>query len=495
MTCPSCAPKKRDVPDLVIPFYERDLCKVQYTAKSISMHDASRNLGNVFLMWVSKRPSSDFANELHNINRSLSTTRRVTVLDFSEQVNAQAAEVGWFAQQVVKLKIAHLVTSEFYIVLDSKNTFILDVTPDLFFNSCNQAKLSGDYRFDKIPPPHSEWYERSSKALQVDPPSEGYWPTSITPILVHKQTVLDMLSGIGEDPDPKTLCKGPLCKMLGMGTRDGKGASEFTMYLLYAYSRDHFKCLHAVVRPEGESLAGKLAVSLWRGLEDQAEVEMDTNIENLAKIARSQEVPYMFGAQLGAFDPMPDAQRQQAVHFLVQIFENAKLYKPFASSPETLKQCVIGEIDTSKAALTAQEDFCCTAASNSGDSCGSCVEGFSKSEACGASEEKCAECGTGAPTWCSAQPRTPVYTPIIMREDARSVPLRGARQPSVGRGASLAAVACVAFGALSLLLATRRRARPLLAGLAGIRDVRWREVYEQVPEQVRLARLVDAADI
>lgn len=493
MTCPSCAPKTRDVPDLVIPFYERDLCKVQYTAKGIAMHDLSHNLGNVFLMWVSKQPSSKFANELHNINKTLSATRQVKVLDFSEQVNAQPSEVGWFAQQVVKLKIAHLVTSEFYIVLDSKNTFIRDVTPDLFFNSCNQAKLSGDYRFDKIPPPHSDWYERSSKALQVDPPAEGYWPTSITPILVHKQTVLDMLSGLGEDPDPKTLCKGPLCKMLGMGTRDGKGASEFTMYLLYAYSRDRFRCSHAVVRPEGKSLAGKLAVSLWRGLEEQQKVEMQTNIENLAKIARSQEVPYMFGAQLGAFDPMPDAQRQQAIHFLVQIFENAKLYRPFANSPETLKQCIIGGLDTSKAALAAEEDFCCTAASNPGDSCGSCVEGFGKSEACGTSE-KCSECG-GAPTWCSASPSTPVYFPIIMRKDAQHAPLHEARQLSVGRGASLAAVACVTFGAFSLLLATRRRARPLLAGLAGIRDVRWRAVYEQVPEQVRLARLVDAADI
>merc|ERR1740138_451744 len=103
----------------------------------------------------------------------------------------------------------------------------------MFFDSCGAAKIFGDMPWDGIPPPHSE----------------GYWPTSITPMVIHRQTVLDMLASINENDSTDSLCNGPLCDMMGARSITGQGSTEFTMYILWARSRVNFPCLHAMETP------------------------------------------------------------------------------------------------------------------------------------------------------------------------------------------------------------------------------------------------------
>merc|ERR1719401_713667 len=99
--------------------------------------------------------------------------RKFHLYDFSSQLNEMSTSCmgwskngsqctfylqGWYAQQVLKLKIAKFVPTEYYILLDSKNAFVKDIDEDAFFSPCNQGKIYGTYRFEDIPQPHKEWY-------------------------------------------------------------------------------------------------------------------------------------------------------------------------------------------------------------------------------------------------------------------------------------------------------------------------------------------------
>jgi hypothetical protein len=310
---------------VVIPFYERDLCKARYTAASLALHDKDKALGDVLLLWISKHPSTEYDEKIKAIKDSLAKTHKVELLDMSSEVNDNHKD-GWYAQQVFKLKAASHLKSEFYIVLDSKNTFMQDVDSQTFFTECNQARLLGTYPWGQLPKCHQEWFKRSVEVLKVPEPTGGEWPASITPMIMHRQTVLDMLNEIGETPTVDKLCEGPLCKMLD------EGATEFTLYLMYAQSKPDFECLHAV--SHASDWAHELAVSLWRGLE--------SNVEEAKNVATGQRFPILFGAQHGALESVTDEQFKEVAGYLKKIYEDAGLHGVMKEGKEDLVDCVVG---------------------------------------------------------------------------------------------------------------------------------------------------------
>merc|ERR1719210_2023006 len=76
-TCPACAPKDPVVPDVVIPFFERDMCKLKYTANSLAKNDPDHKLGNVYLMWVSGQPAGNYMNQINEIQDIIKPSRGV----------------------------------------------------------------------------------------------------------------------------------------------------------------------------------------------------------------------------------------------------------------------------------------------------------------------------------------------------------------------------------------------------------------------------------
>jgi hypothetical protein len=53
---------------------------------------------------------------------------------------------GWFPQQILKLRAYKLVTSKYYIVLDSKNHFIRPITDHYFFQDGKPLQVIEDYK-------------------------------------------------------------------------------------------------------------------------------------------------------------------------------------------------------------------------------------------------------------------------------------------------------------------------------------------------------------
>jgi len=298
--CPACRPPSTERPAVVIPTYERDLCKAIILMKSIVKRDPRHLLGDVHVMWVSEEPSWKYSPQIDEMRRAIvgAGGRQFHLLDFSEPVrrggsnclawseNGTACIIsltGWYAQQALKLKISNLITSEYYLLLDSKNAFFSDIQEDSFFSSCNQAFVQGKYLYDDIPHPHDEWYASSSKALGVEPAKDIFWPTSITPAVLHRQTVLELLKHIGEDPNPYNLCTGPLC------TWFAQGKTEFTLYNIWAFSKADRGCMYSFLSPISDEK--ETNVALWRGWTEE------DNLQRCEEVATGNVKALTFGLQ------------------------------------------------------------------------------------------------------------------------------------------------------------------------------------------------------
>jgi hypothetical protein len=325
----TCCPEARDQPTIVIPTFERDLCKLKVTARSITKHDKDKLLGKVIIAWVSHHPSAEYGDAgLNEVKELLYPHGEVEVIDMVLGDGIQ----GWVAQQAVKLKISSRVSSQYYLVLDSKNTFLEDVTPETFFTSCNQAKIFGRYHIvdGDMPVEHLDWYRASANVLGTTVMDQGVWPASITPILLHRQTVLDMLDRIGE-PQELGFCSGGLCGAFQ------QSATEFTLYNVYVGRHSNMECIHAIEeRPWGH----ELSASIWRA-NDAAGLQSTANqVKAIAEKAEDNGKVMFFGAQAGAFDGFEGDARFNVLQDLYKVLADAGLY--YFDNWDEMAECVIG---------------------------------------------------------------------------------------------------------------------------------------------------------
>jgi hypothetical protein len=347
MGCPACAPDQAPKLDVVIPFFERDLCKLKYTVQSLGIHDPDRVFGDIFLLWVSDQPSSKFAHDLETLVDSISSDRKVHLVDFQPLVKTTKVN-GWFAQQILKLKIASIIVSDFYMVLDAKNTLIKDITANTLFTPCRQAKMFAEYVYEEIPEPHATWFKAAQDLLDVHGAElqHPHWPASITPFIMHKQTALDLLAYVKEEPEINTLCSHDegFCRKLGVrstNSSDQNHPTEFTLYTTFAYGKTNLQCAHSVVYRDSDS-PDLLSRSLWRGMEDTREKTMQDNMDVLANITAGTMTPIMFGSQPSALDFMDNGTRDEAEDYLTQIYSDAGLFDASSTTVDELIQCAIG---------------------------------------------------------------------------------------------------------------------------------------------------------
>jgi hypothetical protein len=322
--CDWCTPEKTVAPALVIPFYERDICKMRMTAASITVHDSRQHIGDVHLLWLSKHPPSEYAEDIDHIMSAVNVSHKAEFHDMSFMFG-QSDMAGWFVQQVMKLKAASLVKSPYYVVLDAKNTFIKDVEANTFISTCNTGMVYADSSFEDMGQEKMDWYHKSADALGVSVPhDEGRkWSASVTPVVMHTKTVKDMLGHLSEDPTPWKLCKGPLCDYIH------NGATEFALYYTYVAALSDERCIHYTV-------PASPAVALWRG------VSGDSNEGSCNAVAGHQRGVVMFGAQAGSANEMAEDQKQRLAECLSKVYTEAALHDPAHNSDSSLMDCVIG---------------------------------------------------------------------------------------------------------------------------------------------------------
>jgi hypothetical protein len=245
-----------------------------------------------------KQDGARYMDTIERTMAELNKTHRVHFYDLSPVVQ-NSGTTGWVAQQVLKLKIASLINSDYYMVLDSKNTLTMDIEKDTLVTPCNQAITFAAYTAENMPQPHNGWYFSTAARLGVPWPQEGRWPDSISPMTLRTQTVLDLLHAVHEEPNFRSICQGPLCAWF-----KSQSATEFILYQLYAYFKKDYHCIHDQDWP--------IVGSMWRGKTDEARIEAESK-------------KYFFGAQSGAFRGIWGDQRTQAGIKMRQVFLDARL--------------------------------------------------------------------------------------------------------------------------------------------------------------------------
>jgi hypothetical protein len=317
-TCPECSPTTRTKPTVVVPFYHRDLCKMRILASSISKHDPMGYLGDVALLWLDKDTPGTHQEDVDDIIGSIQSTHSVTLHDFSWVFGTDMK--GWEIQQVMKLKAAMLVNSDFFVVLDAKNAFIRDVKFDTFISECNTGLIYAQFTVEEQGGEKKEWFEKSAKALGLGVP-EGKVGGSITPVIFHTQTVKDLLEHeLGEELTVEKFCtSGKLCDAI----RDG--ATEFTLYYTFVKDKTAESCIH-------NSIDSHPALSLWNG------VDVDSRL-NAARAAAEDDNIIMFGMQPGACDNLGD-KTDDIWGAVEKVYSQAGLHDASSNSRESLIVCV-----------------------------------------------------------------------------------------------------------------------------------------------------------
>jgi hypothetical protein len=285
---------------------------MKVTAASIAEHDQNGVLGKVLICWISHKPAQQYGDQLDEVKRILRRHGEVEIVE----VPIPADSSGWFAQQAVKLKVASRVKSDWYVVLDAKNTLLREVEPHSFITPCNQGKIFGRYSMPEMPSLHREWYEHAAEVLSQSAMDWGKWPASITPMVMHRQTVLDLLTAIGEPHDFGT-CSGGLCSALG------RGATEFTLYLLYVGRVSIMKCIHVI---EDTPWNNEISASIWRSSDGEFKNLMAKQVEAIAEHSDNNGNPLFFGAQAGSLESFAGDERYDVLQNLWHVYANASLY-------------------------------------------------------------------------------------------------------------------------------------------------------------------------
>jgi hypothetical protein len=346
--------------DIVVPFYQRDLCKLKVSLRSWLWRDPDHIFGDVYLLWTSADGKmadySESIEDLRHLGRKY-LNGTLHIIDFTQQIRT-AHIAGWYAQQLVKLKVASIIKSDFYVVMDSKNTLINDVKSETFFSECGQAIIYADFTYagwHNLCMPHQAWYRNAAKLFNVTPDKDSRWPGSTSPLTMHTKTVLDMLAHLNEGASLDRLCDGPLCGLMQQPT-DQERVTEFTVYLMYAMMKTNVTCSHLPVVKHvfdnartlnGTAILGATGggvLNLWRGQGGAGGVGHVGNGSARLQAALSIHAGHwycqIFGFQHGALDDMPMQRRTEVALHTAELYRRAGLYD-FASLDE-FSRCVAG---------------------------------------------------------------------------------------------------------------------------------------------------------
>ena len=115
---------------------------------------------------------------------------------FLEDLKVDLDYSNWFTQQLVKLEVSKCVSSDYYVILDSKNHFINEITIDYFFNN-NTPYLYFNCHNEKM----LEFYYNSLNYFNVKCPysnnsnfNENFKLQASTPFLFITKECLNLIN-------------------------------------------------------------------------------------------------------------------------------------------------------------------------------------------------------------------------------------------------------------------------------------------------------------
>jgi len=226
---------------LVVPTYEKDLCKLRLFARGMARNVHTSLFKSVKLIWTSAEPMAAYAAQLRAVGAEFGPLEPlIEWLEHSSIVAPSNRSFhGWYQQQLAKLTIARTLSTDFYVVLDSKNAPIAKLVLSDFLDPARRAWVHNDFQLTKHrnQSKYATWYGRSENVIGWSVPDCHRVPRSITPITLHTASVKSMLALL------ERRVKGGLANAIARN-----GATEFTLYNTYIRGPDlapPFGCVHA----------------------------------------------------------------------------------------------------------------------------------------------------------------------------------------------------------------------------------------------------------
>jgi Family of unknown function (DUF6492) len=159
---------------------------------------------------------------------------------------SSSGATGWWTQQVLKLKVAEVVRSERYVVLDAKNHLVKQLEGSFLENADGVARLAG---ITYVGREMQDFLERSLAYFGIDPALHMDWfPRTATPFTILTSEALALLQYV-EDREDKPFASVFLEKHF----------SEFLLYSAFLQWRGTLKTLYDFTQPHPMQIWGHSA--------------------------------------------------------------------------------------------------------------------------------------------------------------------------------------------------------------------------------------------
>lgn len=220
--------------DIVIPTCDKDHEQAQTLLRSLDAFAAPDLVASLCLVCVDEPRYFDRMREL----RAYTLQPRTRYLHLSDLgLPDFIPGLGWFQQQLVKLRFAHQTASPFYLVLDSKNIVVQPVAHTDLIREGRAAAVLEDVAI------HRRWWEGSARLLRH--PGFDRTPgrpalSAGTPVLMHAASVVSMMRWV-EEASAAPFVNRFMCDHLI--DRDCF-ATEFSLYYVYLDREHLFDRLH-----------------------------------------------------------------------------------------------------------------------------------------------------------------------------------------------------------------------------------------------------------
>jgi hypothetical protein len=215
---------------------------------------------------------------------------------------------GWYTQQLLKLKIARVVESPKYVVLDAKNHFIRQASVDDFISSDGRPYMKRSLYSG----PLKDFFINSLRYFGIDPSvgSQLSMP-AITPFTFYTDVVRDMILTVEEQEDQS---------FENFFLAEGRDVSEFSLY--YAFFLKKGLSVEALY-----SLERSICVTLWK----QWATSPEQQLEQLGGLRDDSIV--LFGLHRNCIRHLSEESKEVVLEYWVR----AKLFPDIPSATEFYK--------------------------------------------------------------------------------------------------------------------------------------------------------------
>ncbi len=225
--------------------YDGEIGLLRLQARSMRLYCPADLIDQIIVVDNSQPAASNrWRDELLHQYGSLASL--VRFIPAAELAAIPANAGGWYAQQVLKIKVAEIVQAERYVLLDAKNHLISQLGRDFLETADGLPRMNGHSLTDN---PMQGFLVRTLTYVGIDPgPHLSWFPRTTTPFTMLTSEARDVVRYI-ENREGKPFASAFLEKQL----------SEFFLYSAFLESKGILKSSYDFTQPHTAQLWGETA--------------------------------------------------------------------------------------------------------------------------------------------------------------------------------------------------------------------------------------------